>query len=249
MSALRSSGTFAVVAVIVGGLAAFKLIGVAGGVTALMALEQPAFASSDSHDEPDEHADPHGILDDPEAASALPPGLAEDGDVATEVAATCEAPQVTLADRSGLSLSELRVLRSLSQRRRDLDARESDILEREGLLQAAEVRVEERVADLRAIEARIGDLLGTLDEAEEAQINGLVALYSQMKSDEAAAIFGALDQDILIIVAARMSDQKLAPILADMPVGDAAALTVQLARRHQAPETMDALAARAENRG
>jgi len=179
----------------------------------------------------------------------LPSGLAEESEAPVEAAATCEASPVSLADRSGLSLSELRVLRSLSQRRRDLDAREADLLDREGLLQAAEGRVEERVGELRAIETRISNLLGQLDEAEEAQINGLVALYSQMKSDDAARIFVALDEDILLVVAARMTEQKLAPILADMPVADAAALTVQLARLHRAPETMDALAARAADRG
>ena len=65
-----------------------------------------------------------------------------------------------------------------------------------------------------------------------------------MKSDDAARIFAELDQEVLLQVASRMTDQALAPVLADMSETDAAELTVALARRHQAPETLEALEAR-----
>lgn len=241
----RSAGTartFALAAVIVGGLAALKALDVVDEASRFVGLEQPAFAS-EGHDA--DAGGAHDPIGEPEAVSAMPPGHGDEEGVEAQAeeasAQVCEAAPSTLADRSGLSLSELQVLRSLAQRRRDLDARESDLMEREGLLQAAEARVEGRVEELRALETQVETLLGQLDDAEEAQINSLVALYGRMKSDEAARIFAVLDRDVLIDVASRMSDQTLAPIMADMDETDAAALTLELARRHQAPETLDAI--------
>jgi flagellar motility protein MotE (MotC chaperone) len=240
VSVQRSSRVFAIVAVALGGLGAMKALDVAGGAFDLLTLGGPARAAEG---EGAAHADPRGPLDvlnadAREAARAAETAAAPAGD-----AAACPVED-TFAERSGLSLSELQVLRSLSQRRRDLDARDASVVEREGLLAAAESRVESRIAELHALESRINGLLGTLDDAEAAQINSLVALYSRMKSDDAARIFAALDEEVLLEVAARMTDQALAPILADMSERNAAALTLALARRHRAPDTLEALESR-----
>ncbi len=55
----------------------------------------------------------------------------------------------------GLSLAEVQVLESLSERRQTLDQRENDLVLRERLILAAELRVEERIDELRVLEARI----------------------------------------------------------------------------------------------
>ena len=93
----------------------------------------------------------------------------------------------------GLSLAEVQVLESLSARREALDARENDLVMRERLIEAAERRVDERIDDLRALEARIEDLLLLRDEEEEAQMASLVSVYENMRAKDAAAIFDTLD--------------------------------------------------------
>ena len=250
MSASKSSRVFALVAVSVGGLAALKTLDVTNGAIDQVLFGGAAFAAADEHASEEQagrqSADPRGPLD-------LSIETAAGGETAAEgehaaLAETCPAPS-SFAARSGMSRSELEVLQSLSQRRRALDAREGSIVEREGLLAAAESQIEERLGELRRLEGRFEELLGQLDEAEEVQIMELVALYSRMDSGEAAAIFLELDQDVLLDVASRMSDQALAPVLEEMPAAAAAALTVRLARRHRAPQTLDALEARVEGAG
>jgi flagellar motility protein MotE (MotC chaperone) len=244
MSLARSSRIFATVAIALAGLGALKALDVAGGALDLFTLSEPAHAAEGSGAPP---ADPRGPLDvlNADAREAVRAGAAAEAPGAA-AAATCPAGD-SFAERSGLTLSELQVLRSLSQRRRDLDSRESSVVEREGLLDAAEVRVEGRIGELRALEGRINGLLGTLDEAEAAQMASLVALYSRMKSDDAARIFAALDAEVRLEVASRMTDQALAPILSDMSERDAAALTLALAHRHRAPDSLEALEARRDD--
>lgn len=243
---MNATRIFAIVAVAAGGLGAMKLLDVADRAIDIVTLSGPAFAQVEGDGEA--AADPRGPLDILNADRRE----AERAAAAAAAAEEAEAEDACVvgdgfAERSGLSLSELQVLRSLSQRRRDLDARDAVVVEREGLLAAAEQRVEGRIEELRTLETRINRMLGQLDEAEETQINSLVALYSRMKSDDAASIFAQLDQEVLLQVTSRMTDQALAPVLADMTEADAAALTVALARRHQAPETLEALEARAED--
>jgi flagellar motility protein MotE (MotC chaperone) len=243
MSATR---IFAIVAIAAGGLGAIKALDVADRMIDIVTFSGPAFAQAEGEQATDDAAaDPRGPLDilNADRREAERAAAAAAAEAANEPQAAC-AVEDGFTERSGLSLSELQVLRSLSQRRRDLDAREAVVVEREGLLAAAEQRVEGRIEELRTLETRINRMLGQLDEAEEAQINSLVALYTRMKSDDAARIFTALDNEVLLQVASRMTDQALAPILADMSEADAAALTVALARRHQAPETLEALEAR-----
>ncbi|MGD2132225.1 MAG: hypothetical protein PVI23_05490 [Maricaulaceae bacterium] len=244
----KSSRIFALVAVSVGGLAALKSLDVTNGAIERLLLGEPAYAAEAAgHGEADDHAqaaDPRGPLD-LQVEDEMHAEVTETAAVASHTENACPAT-TTFADRSGMSRSELEVLQSLSQRRRDLDAREGSIVERESLLAAAEAQIEDRLAELRGLEARIGDLLGQLDEAEETQIMELVGLYGRMGEDEAAAIFLELDEDVLLDVASRMNEQALAPILAEMPASEAARLTMQLARRHRAPQTLDALEARVE---
>lgn len=243
MSATR---IFAIVAIAAGGLGVIKVLDVADRMIDIVTFSGPAFAQAEGEHATDSAAaDPRGPLDilNADRREAERAAAAAAAEAANEPEVAC-AVEDGFTERSGLSLSELQVLRSLSQRRRDLDARDAVVVEREGLLSAAEQRVEGRIEELRTLETRINRMLGQLDEAEESQINSLVALYSRMKSDDAARIFTALDNEVLLQVTSRMTDQALAPILADMTETDAAALTVALARRHQAPETLEALEAR-----
>lgn len=127
--------------------------------------------------------------------------------------------------------AEVRVLQSLSDRRAALDARAKDLDLQEKLLQATEQRVDAKIAELKKIQTRIETLLADRDEERETQMAKLVKTYETMKAKDAARIFEKLNQDILIPVAARMREQKIAAILADMSPEAAQRLTVQLATR------------------
>ena len=60
-----------------------------------------------------------------------------------------------------------------------------------------------------------------------------------MKPKDAARIFGELDMDTLLMVAERMKERKLAPIMAKMDPTKATEITVELSRLRQMPAVGD----------
>jgi flagellar motility protein MotE (MotC chaperone) len=150
----------------------------------------------------------------------------------TPEAADAEAPVQPNAEEgiaSRLSQSETTVLESLAARREELDRRAKTLDTREQLLVAAEKRVEERIAELKEIEARINERLGAQDAENEARLAGVVSMYESMKPKDAARIFERLDMGVLIEVAKRMQPRKLSSVLAAMDPVAAQDLTVELA--------------------
>jgi flagellar motility protein MotE (MotC chaperone) len=130
-----------------------------------------------------------------------------------------------------MSPAERAVLERLQERRQELDqrAREMDI--REGLLAAAEKRIEARLNEVRDIEARINAATAKKDEAEIARFKGVVTMYENMKAKDAARIFDRLDMRVLLEVASQMNPRRMSDILAQMQPQAAERLTVELATR------------------
>jgi flagellar motility protein MotE (MotC chaperone) len=108
------------------------------------------------------------------------------------------------------------VLKELAERRKELDARENRINQREALLQVTEKQIQEKTSELTAIRTQIEELLDMQSDAEEARLKSLVKIYEGMKPKDAASIFDNLDIDILLQVVGRMSERKSAPIMAAM---------------------------------
>jgi len=146
-------------------------------------------------------------------------------------------------DANSESAAEVDVLSSLGKRRASLDAREADIEERSQVLQAAEARVDAKIATLKQLQDQIATLLGQRDDAEKAQLASLVKTYAAMKPKDAARIFNNLSDDVLVPVAQAMKADVLAPILANMSADNAQKLTLKLANRLKLPETAASLAA------
>jgi len=122
------------------------------------------------------------------------------------------------------------VLQSLGARREALDSRAAEIDTREELLAAAERRVEDRVAELKRLEARVQELMGTVDEEQTRRIASLVDVYQRMRAKDAAAVFDALEEDVLVDVASRMRQANLAEVMGKMDPVRARRLTVLLAQ-------------------
>jgi flagellar motility protein MotE (MotC chaperone) len=142
----------------------------------------------------------------------------------------------TSADTDNVySESEVQILQSLARRRDALEQREGEITMRENLLRAAEKRIDQQIAELKKIEDTIQALLKQYDAQEEAKMKSLVKIYESMKPKDAARIMEQLEMPILLEVSARMREQKMAAILAQMNSEKAKAVTVELATRRQLP--------------
>ncbi|UUX50481.1 hypothetical protein NUH88_02050 [Nisaea acidiphila] len=154
---------------------------------------------------------------------------------ATEPAADKEADKPL--DPVLFTRSEIELLQDLSKRRKELDAREQAVIQKEGLLTAAEDRIEKKIVELEAVRAEIESLIKTYDEQEEEEIKGLVQIYEKMKPKDAARIFDELDMDILLRVFDRMKASKSAPVLANMRPQKAKEVTSRIAERKSIPLT------------
>lgn len=152
-----------------------------------------------------------------------------DPELSGELAAKSE-PEAKPEVPQDLTAAEREVLESLFARRKQLDERQRLVQLRERLLEAAEKRVEQRIAELKAIEVRIEESFGKKEDQRKAQMQNVVSMYENMKPKEAARIFDKLDMTVLLGVVQQMKTRKMAPILAKMDSSVAQRLTVELAR-------------------
>ena len=128
---------------------------------------------------------------------------------------------------------EMQVLQQLSARRQALDARAEELERRADLLRAGEARLDQKLREMQDVEAVLQGLLKTQGAQQEAQIRSLVKIYENMKPRDAARIFEELEMPTLLQVVERMSERKLAPVMADMNPAKARKVTEELARQRQ----------------
>ncbi len=177
--------------------------------------EEKSDAADDENEDGDNSADSDGEESDSDSA---------DGDDDEE-------------ETQRFSKAEIDMLQSLVVRREALNKRERELDLRQNLLTVTERRVEDKIGQLKNIEAKIQSLLKEYDERKEAKIKRLVKMYETMKPKKAAAIFENLEMEILLDVAERMREVKMALVLAAMKPATARALTKELANRRSLPET------------
>lgn len=248
MSAIRP---LALITLLVGALFVLKALTFADGASVF--LESRAEAREAARNEPAQPAD--------ESAAEDEPGEAHDE------AAGADAQEASDAAPSGLprpvpseiseysSASRDQLLTALAERRRTLDARETELDTREGLLEVAEQRVQSRIARMEELQVELQTLLGQLDEERQSEVNDLVATYANLEPDAAAIILRQMDQtdpDTVLLVARELQTsnaRKFAAIvgeLADMDPVFAASMTSRLRARSMPPETVAQLEAELE---
>lgn len=150
-------------------------------------------------------------------------------------ATTTESSDEKPLDPVLFTRSEIELLQELSKRRKELDARERTVIQREGLLNAAETRIEKKIAELSGVKDDIELLIKKYDEQEEEQLDELVSIYEKMKPKDAARIFNELDIMILLEIFDKMKASKSAPILAGMKAERAKEITSRIAARREMP--------------
>lgn len=153
-------------------------------------------------------------------------------DAAAEGAAAETAPS---EDPLDFTDEEVEVLQQLAKRREELDLRARQLDEREAMVAAAEQRMEQKMAELRALQTTVEDLLVKRSEAEEAKLQTLVLTYEKMKPKDAAQVFEEMDMDLLRDLVSRMKTSRAAPILALVSPTKVKELTLELAEESALP--------------
>jgi flagellar motility protein MotE (MotC chaperone) len=136
---------------------------------------------------------------------------------------------------SGVSSAEMDVLTSLADRRDVLEQRQRDLDLRANIIAATEKRVDGKIGELKALQAKIEALLGQRDAKELEQLDGLMKVYTAMKPKDAARIFASLDDSVRLGVAGRMKPDVVAGIMAALPAEVAQKLSLELASRYKVP--------------
>ncbi|NBX66004.1 MAG: flagellar protein FlbB [Proteobacteria bacterium] len=140
------------------------------------------------------------------------------------------------------SPEQAQLLEDLAKRREQLKTREKALDTREAMMKAAENQLDEKIKELTDLKRQIEQLLGQQDVEEKNRIMSLVKIYEGMKPKDAATIFNQMNMSVLLKVVSKMSERKVAPIIAAMDTGKANELTVQLTEMKKLPEqTMDAI--------
>jgi flagellar motility protein MotE (MotC chaperone) len=217
--------------------AVWNAIDVSVGRESLAQAEPPA-GPADAATMPAEQTPAEGSAPaSPQQAATTPPVPAEfgAGQPASEEAAQEAQSDVPVDDPFEYTDEEVDVLQQLAKRREELELRARRLDEREALILAAEQRMEQKMAELKALQAMLEDLLKARSEQEEAELKSLVKMYENMKPKAAARVFEEMDMDVLLDVVERMNERKVAPILAFVTPTRAKEITFELAQRRQLP--------------
>jgi flagellar motility protein MotE (MotC chaperone) len=152
---------------------------------------------------------------------------------AAEKGASPEVSNTPPADvvKPQLSPGERAVLESLAQRRQELETRAREIDVRDSLLKAAEKRIEQRLQELKELEARLTGAATKKDEEEAGKFKSLVSMYENMKAKDAAKVFDRLNMRVLIEVVNAMNPRRMSDILGQMTPEVAERLTIEIANR------------------
>ncbi len=141
--------------------------------------------------------------------------------------------------------SELDLLQNLSKRRDELDQREADLDIKEKALDASEKRLTDKIAEMKTLQVELSKVLAQYNEKQDGQIKSLVKIYENMKPEDAANIFNEMEMPILLDVIGKMSERKVALVLANMSPKKAKDVTQELADRRKKAAQSEAAAAEA----
>src|SRR5215211_7826306 len=232
MKSFRDIRVIPVVLVAIFGLAVLKIAGLVidGGYVFDYQVSQPAKRSWAQDN-----------LGYPNSAKADPADIT--GSVKKEEKKE-EAPKpdgvVVFPDQNpqSVSPSERAILERLQARRQELEQRAREIEIRESLLKSTEKRIEGRVEDMKATEAKISTATSQKAEQDSARFKGIIVMYENMKPKDAAKVFDRLEMSVLYDIASQIAPRKMSDIMGLMQPEAAERLTVELARRAGTDKSM-----------
>ncbi|MEO0398793.1 MAG: hypothetical protein AAF224_05145 [Pseudomonadota bacterium] len=164
--------------------------------------------SSDDKHHDDGHGTPGGAVAPMNAAASLQiPPRKEPGDF--------------------VGLAEL-----IKERSAEIERRIAELDEREQVLMAAEVRINEKLVELEAARASLAEKAARVDAASGEDIKALASMYANMKPQQAGQIFNAMEPTFAAGFLTAIRSEAAAAILASMDPQKAYAVSVIIAGRN-----------------
>lgn len=119
----------------------------------------------------------------------------------------------TSAESKPVVQEDLSYISKLTERKKELDAREAQLGELEEELHRQRAEVEVQIKRLEEMRRQIASVLNERVQIDEEKVNKLVEVYSNMKPKQAAEIIATLNEDLAVEVMGRMKKQNAAAIL------------------------------------
>lgn len=189
----------------------------------------PQQAAAQQADEGGQDAQPPAAQAGADGAPKPPPASDPSEEQAQKMAKLQEENDDILGRNRDFSQVEIDILQSLAERRRELEERDRELDLKEKLLEATELRINDKIAEAKRLEEEVSELLKKYSTQEESHIRSLVKIYENMKPKSAALIFNELELPVLLEVIDQMSERKVAPVLASMDPLKAKEVTSDLA--------------------
>lgn len=177
----------------------------------------------------------------PAPSSADPSTAAESNPLAAASTSSTSTTSTTPAPSGGNVLDgdigegEREVLKQLSVRREQLEARAREIEQKGALLLATEQRVDQKLREMESLRTELNKILANVNDQKAGEYDNLVKIYSAMKPTDAAKILSAMDMPVLLGVIRTMKPAASAPILAAMDAQKAKDITTELTRSFELP--------------
>lgn len=101
----------------------------------------------------------------------------------------------------------------LTERKRVLDQREEELNKKAAEIEAQKAAIEKKLVELEEYRSKISTMLQDRIKSDDAKVETLVQVYTNMKPGQAAKIFETMDEDLVIDILSRMKKKSAAEIL------------------------------------
>jgi flagellar motility protein MotE (MotC chaperone) len=101
----------------------------------------------------------------------------------------------------------------LSERKKQLDLREEELNRYAAEIAKQKEDIEAKLKKLEETRSKISTALEDKIKTDDAKVDTLVQMYSNMKAQQAAKVFETLDEDLVIEILSRMKKKNAADIL------------------------------------
>jgi flagellar motility protein MotE (MotC chaperone) len=124
------------------------------------------------------------------------------------------------------------MLEAFELREGRIESKEAEILDRLQALKVADREIDRKLADLKAAEDRLRELVTLAESASENDLDRLTKVYESMKPKQAAALFEQMDPNFAAGFLGRMRPESAAMIMAGLSPQAAHSFSVVLAGRN-----------------
>lgn len=162
------------------------------------------------------------------------PALAASQALAASPALAAETPQPEGTAQSSTSQNQANASAaapaSQADQLQDLNARQLALDKKEAELRALEQELDEKLTNLRELEIKMQKLIDSAGTIQDEKMVHLIDVYSNMKPKQAAQVLETLEEPIAVRILAGMSGRKAGEILSSVRPDRAAKLSEALTR-------------------